>query len=699
MTPERFTGRLKLPWMSAQRVTPREAAPVRFEWRRTMRARMLVCAAVFALWTAGIEARLIYLQVVQYADMTARANGQQIRTVKLPAKRGDIIDRNGRLLALSVDAETIAADPSLVVNPAKTAQQLCDALEGCDAAKLREITARLAEKKSRFEFLERHVSPAVAERVKDLKLPGIVLYKESRRYYPNRTLLAHALGFVGIDNVGLAGVESSYDSRIRGRDGRLILQIDSRLKARAAREERAATAGDTLELTIDQYLQHIVERELRAGVQEHNAAAGVAVIMDPRTGEILALANYPTFNPNAFKGVTDSARRNRVIQDAYEPGSTFKLVTASAALEERVLQTSDLIDCAPGFITFPGRKPIRDVHPYGVLSFEDVIVKSSNVGAIKAGLRLGPERLGRYISRFGFGQTLSPDFRGESPGIVWNHERLDPSGLASVSMGYQISVTPLQMASAVSSVANGGTLFEPRIVRAFIRNGRRDPIPPKALHRTVTTETAATLTSIMEAVVDRGTAKAAQIEGFKVAGKTGTAAKLVNGHYSDSDYNTSFVGFVPSRKPALTIIVVIDSPHGPVTAYGGTVAAPIFQRIAEASLRHLGIAPTINAPSPLLVKHGGVDLDSEQPRPIRTPIDRQLAPEPARAGMMPDLRGVSARTAVTSLNRLGVTFKVSGDGFVVEQSPEPGTVLTAGDSARLRLARRMPVLLTGGPQQ
>jgi len=699
VTPERFTGRLKLPWMSAQRVTPREAAPVRFEWRRTMRARMLVCAAVFALWTAGIEARLIYLQVVQYADMTARANGQQIRTVKLPAKRGDIIDRNGRLLALSVDAETIAADPSLVVNPATTAQQLCDALEGCDAAKLREITARLAEKKSRFEFLERHVSPAVAERVKDLKLPGIVLYKESRRYYPNRTLLAHALGFVGIDNVGLAGVESSYDSRIRGRDGRLILQIDSRLKARAAREERAATAGDTLELTIDQYLQHIVERELRAGVQEHNAAAGAAVIMDPRTGEILALANYPTFNPNAFKGVTDSARRNRVIQDAYEPGSTFKLVTASAALEERVLQTSDLIDCAPGFITFPGRKPIRDVHPYGVLSFEDVIVKSSNVGAIKAGLRIGPERLGRYISRFGFGQTLSPDFRGESPGIVWNHERLDPSGLASVSMGYQISVTPLQMASAVSSVANGGTLFEPRIVRAFIRNGRRDPIPPKALHRTVTTETAATLTSIMEAVVDRGTAKAAQIEGFKVAGKTGTAAKLVNGHYSDSDYNTSFVGFVPSRKPALTIIVVIDSPHGPVTAYGGTVAAPIFQRIAEASLRHLGIAPTINAPSPLLVKHGGVDLDSEQPRPIRTPIDRQLAPEPARAGLMPDLRGVSARTAVTSLNRLGVTFKVSGDGFVVEQSPEPGTVLTAGDSARLRLARRMPVLLTGGPQQ
>ena len=658
---------------------------------------MLVCAVVFALWTVGIEARLIYLQVVEHAEMTLRANKQQIRTLKLPGKRGEILDRNGKLLAMSVDAETIAADPSHVVDPGDTASQICAAIDACDGVKLVEIKAKLEDKKSRFEFVERHVSPEAAARVARLKLPGVVLYKESRRYYPNRTLLAHALGFVGTGNVGLGGVESTYDGRIRGKEGLLILQVDSRRDARGAREERAATAGDTIELTIDQYLQHIVERELRAGVEEHNAAGGAAVIMDPRTGEILALANYPTFNPNAFNQATDDARRNRVIQDTYEPGSTFKLVTASAAIEEGVLQTSDLIDCAPGFITFPGRK-IRDVHPYGVLSFEDVIVKSSNVGAIKAGLRIGPERLGRYINRFGFGHKLSPDFRGESSGIVWNPSQLNDSGLASVSMGYQIGVTPLQMAAAVSSVANGGTLFEPRIVRAFIRNGRREPVPPKALQRTVTAETAATLTTIMEAVVERGTAKAAHIEGFTVAGKTGTAAKLVNGRYSNSDYNTSFVGFVPSRKPVLSIIVVIDSPHGPVTAYGGTVAAPIFQRIAEASLRQLGVPPTINAPSPILAIKGNDNIDKGTPRNIRSIIDRPH-PEAVVPGTMPDLRGLSARVAVTSLTRLGLNFKVSGDGVVIEQSPEPGAPLVLGDSARLKLARRTPVVQTGVPQQ
>jgi cell division protein FtsI (penicillin-binding protein 3) len=695
---EQFTGRLKLPWIREQRVSPRDPAPAPFEWRKTMQSRVLVCAVVFAVWTAGIEARLLYLQVVQHADMTARANRQQLRTIKLPAKRGEILDRNGHVLAFSVDAETIAADPSQVVDPEETARQICEALDECDPAKLSEMAVKLGAK-SRFEFLDRQASPEAARRVRELKLHGIVLYKESRRYYPKRELGAHVLGYVGVDNLGLAGVEFAYDSRVRGRDGRIILQIDSRREARAAREERPATAGETLELTIDQYLQHIAERELRIGVDEHNAAGGSAVVMDPLTGEILALANYPTFNPNAFKDAPDVARKNRVIQDIYEPGSTFKLVTASAALEERLLQTTDLIDCAPGFITFPGRKPIRDVHSYGVLSFEDVIVKSSNVGAIKAGLKIGPERLVRYISRFGFGQTLSPDFRGESSGIVWSSERLDASGLASVSMGYQISVTPLQMAAAVSSVANGGTLFEPRIVRAFIRNGRRDPVAPKPLHRTVTEETAATLTSIMEAVVERGTATAAQIEGFKVAGKTGTAAKLVDSRYSDSDYNTSFIGFVPSRKPALAVIVVIDSPHGRVTAYGGTVAAPIFQRIAEASLRHLGIGPTINAPSPVLVAKGGVDVDVEPPRRVRAPIDREGVLELARHGLMPDLRGLSARAAVTSLNRLGLNPKLSGDGFVIEQWPEPGSPLVPGDSARLKLARRVPAPAAGGPQQ
>ena len=331
------------------------------------------------------------------------------------------------------------------------------------------------------------------------------------------------------------------------------------------------------------------------------------------------------------------------------------------------------------------------MHAYGTLTFENVIVKSSNVGAIKAGLKIGPERLGRYINRFGFGQALSPDFRGESSGIVWNPSRLDASGLASVSMGYQISVTPLQMVSAVSSVANGGTLIEPRIVRAFIRNGRREPVQHKAIRRTISPETAATMTQIMEAVVTDGTAKAAQVEGFTVAGKTGTAAKLVNGNYSNSDYNVSFVGFVPSRKPALAIIVMIDSPHGRVTAYGGTVAAPIFKRIAEASLRQLGVAPTVNAPSPIMVARdsGNVSRDSQ------VVLERVAV----RDGLVPDVRGLSAREAVGAFMRAGLAPRMEGSGFVVEQSPEAGTVLVPGDAAMLTLRRRMPASPSGGPPQ
>ena len=683
----RGLSRFRLPWMLVQRVAPRDPAPAPFEWRQIMQTRLVVCAGLLVFWSVAIEARLVYLQVFAHKEMVTRANNQQLRTIESPAKRGEILDRNGRVLAFSVDADTITADPTQVEDPEKTARAICAALDECDADKLRDVTSRL-KRRSYFAYLERQVSPEVGKRVRALDLPGIHLIKESRRYYPNRELAAHVLGYVGVENKGLAGLESAYDSRIRGRDGRILLQIDSKQRARSAREERPATAGDTLETTIDQYLQHIAERELRAGVEEFNAAGGTAIIMQPHTGEILALANWPTFNPNDFKDTQEIARKNRAIQDTYEPGSTFKLVTASAAFEEDVLNPTDVIDCAPGYITFPGRKPINDVHAYGILSFEDVIVKSSNVGAIKAGLRIGPERLGRYINRFGFGQTLSPDFRGESAGIVWNPARLDASGLASVSMGYQISVTPLQMVAAVSSVANGGMLVEPRTLRAFIHGGRRTPVAPKMLRRTVSPETAATMTQIMEAVVERGTATAAKIDGFTVAGKTGTAAKLVNGRYSSSDYNVSFVGFVPSRRPAFAIIVMIDSPHGRVTSYGGTVAAPIFKRIAEASLRHIGVAPTINPPSPIMVAR-------DEPRTDPS-TEVGLERVAMRDGVVPDVRGLSARHAVRALMRVGLAPKIDGSGFVVEQFPEAGTVVVPGDGALLKLQRRLPAPATGG---
>jgi membrane peptidoglycan carboxypeptidase len=324
-----------------------------------------------------------------------------------------------------------------------------------------------------------------------------------------------------------------------------------------------------------------------------------------------------------------------------------------------------------------------------------VIVKSSNVGAIKVGLRLGPERLGRYVSRFGFGQPIGRDFRGESPGIVWNPARLDPSALASVSMGYQVGVTPLQMAAAVSSVANGGSLIEPRVVRAFVKDGQRVLVPRKVLRRTVSSNTAAELTTIMEAVVDRGTAKAAQIDGFTIAGKTGTAAKLINGRYSRSEYNASFVGFVPSRKPAVTIIVVIDSPHGN-GYYGGTVAAPIFKRIAEAALRHLSVPATINPTTPVFAgRH-----DAPAGAVVQQPVNETSAPEPVvaplQAGVMPDLRGQSAREALRTLSRIGTTARLVGQGFVVEQSPAAGEPVGSGEVGLLTLGRHAPVGTSGG---
>jgi cell division protein FtsI (penicillin-binding protein 3) len=667
------------------------------EWRTTVRKRLLVCAGFLALWTSAIEARLVYLQVLDHAELMGRADRQQMRTVIPPAKRGEIVDRKGRLLAYSVDADTIAAVPSDIDDAADVASQVCAALEGCDDERRATLTKTLS-KRSAFAYIARQVSPEDAKRVKALALPGITLLKESRRYYPNVELAAHVIGFVGLDNVGLGGIESAYDSQIRGRDGKILIQTDAYRRALYSRVERPATAGASIELTIDEYLQHVAERELRAGVEANHAQGGSAIIMDPHSGEILALANWPTFNPNAFGKFDDEDRRNRAIQTLYEPGSTFKIVTASAALEQKVITPDTLIDTNPGSITFPGRKPIYDTHKYGVIPFTDVIVKSSNVGAIKVGLKVGPQTLTQYVNKFGFGQTLAPDFKGETAGIVWNADRLDNSALASVSMGYQVGVTPLQMATAVSSIANGGHLLQPRVVRAFIKDGRRLEVPHKEMRRTIEPETAATLTTIMEQVVERGTARAAQIPGYTIAGKTGTAAKLVNGHYQKSDYNASFVGFVPSRNPALTILVVIDSPHG--NGYtGGAVSAPVFKRIAEAAVTYLGVPPNLNPVPPVLVaRHDPHDPGDAVAQPARAASVLSATLEPARNGLMPDLRGLSAREALRLLTSIGMTARLSGDGFVVEQNPAAGDALVRGQACALKLGRRAPARSAAGGQ-
>jgi cell division protein FtsI (penicillin-binding protein 3) len=311
--------------------------------------------------------------------------------------------------------------------------------------------------------------------------------------------------------------------------------------------------------------------------------------MDPNTGEILAMANAPDFNPNAYRDAREELRRNRAIQDLYEPGSTFKIVTASAAFEERAASPSTIIDASAGNIRF-GSRVIRDDHNYGVLSFAQAIIKSSNVGAIKVALKLGPEKVSDYVRRFGFGQPTSPDFRGESPGIVWDPSKLTDSALASVAMGYQVGVTPLQMAAAVSAVANGGELVQPRLVRAVIRDRKRLPVPRKVITRAITTNTAATLRQIMEGVVTEGTGKAAQIPGYTVAGKTGTAWKATAGGYATDRYLAVFGGVAPASNPRLAAVVMIDEP-GAGKYYGGDVAAPVFSGVVGGALRLLAVPP------------------------------------------------------------------------------------------------------------
>jgi cell division protein FtsI (penicillin-binding protein 3) len=655
-------------------------------WRVTLRRRLLVAASLLGLWVAGIEARLVYLQVVKHVDLVARAARQQMRTIAAPGKRGDILDRRGHVLATSVDADTIYAVPSEIDNAAAAAEQLCRALQDCKSAEKQALTERLSQRRA-FAYVRRQVGPDEARRVAALNLDGVGFLKETRRFYPNTELAAHLLGWVGLDSNGLSGLEFAYDTQIKGKPGTVLVQTDAKRHA-FSRFERPPTSGATVELTIDEYLQHVAERELHRGVLENRAAGGSAIILNPHTGEILAMANEPTFNPNAFRESTDVERRNRAVQDIYEPGSTFKIVTASAALEEQVMPIDTLIDTNPGQIHI-GSRVVRENegHNYQVLSFTDVIVKSSNVGAIKIGFRVGTERLSRYVAAFGFGHSVSPDFPGESPGIVWSPEKWTDSALASVSMGYQVGVTPLQMVSAVSAVSNGGELVEPRVVRAVYRDGRRYPVQPKKIRRAISAETAASVTGIMEGVVERGTAKAAQVSGYTVAGKTGTAAKLINGQYSHSDYNASFVGFVPSRDPALAIIVVIDSPHGANRYFGGTVSAPVFKRIAERSLQYLGVAPTINPPAPVLLAR-----ETEAPGPAPTtgsarpgPVVSLVANGPP--GAIPDLRGLSAREAIRSLVRIGLTATVSGTGVVVSQDPLPGSSFESGATCHLQLAR------------
>jgi len=665
-------------------------------WRHTMASRLGILAGVFAICIVSVVVRLTYLQVFRYAEFAARSQKQQHSIKVLLAPRGEILDRHGKVLATSIDLDTICADPSKIKDKdrVKLAASLCTALGDCDADARASLLRELQRSDSEFFYVRRWAKPEQARRVMDLDAEGVYLVAEPRRYYPNCELASHVLGFVGRDNKGLAGIERRYDSKLRGTPGKMQFEMDGKKNNRKPFNRIGAppVPGQTIELTIDANLQYIAERELRAGVEENRALGGSVVILDPRTGEILAMASFPFLNANVFGDAPDEFKRNRAIQDIYEPGSTFKIVTASAALQEHVMQPTDLVDTGDGTIRI-GSRVVDEYHQhrYGTLSFTDVIVKSSNVGAIRIGFKVGAERLARFVGLFGFGTRLCPDFvPSENAGIVFPPSRFDAGAVASVSMGYQVSVSPLQMAVAASVIANGGELVQPRVVRAVIDGNERQVVPRKVMRRVITPETAAEITSIMEQVVARGTATKAALVDFTVAGKTGTSNKNRDGHYVE-EYNTSFVGFVPSRSPALTILVHIDTPRGPNPAAGGAVAAPIFHRIADAALRYMGVPSSINALQPVLMaRHDSSDTMTVSGPSVPLTIVPATSPLSSGQIVLPDLRGLSGREALRVLARLGITPKMTGDGVVTEQAPPAGTPVDIGGSCRLSLGRPIP---------
>jgi cell division protein FtsI (penicillin-binding protein 3) len=551
------------------------------------RRRIIILFFSLAATLAIISGRLFSLQVRQHPKLVEAANRQYRRLVPLVSRRGTIYDRAGRELAVSLRVSSIFAQPRDVEDPDRAASALSSALQ-LSAQKVRE---RLRSEKP-FVWIKRSVSPEQADAIAQLGLKGIASVPEGRRFYPKQEQGAHVLGFVGTDDRGLEGLELQYDAHLAGKPKWVVRQQDA-LGRPIFREEAGEPQGSDLYLTIDEVIQYVTERELEAAVTRSGASGGSAIVMDPLTGEILALANYPTFNPNAYAEASGFARRNRAVVDYYEPGSAFKVIVGAGALEEGLVRPEDRFNGEGGAIEVGGIT-IRDHERFGTITFSEVLAQSSNVGAIKVGMRLGKSLYYDYISGFGFGNLTGIDLPGETPGMIRRPKDWSALSLASLSIGQELSVSPLQMLVAVSAVANGGTLVRPYVVRS-IRAAEgtvvRD-MSPVQLRRVISEGTARTLTNILKGVVTEGTGKAAAVEGFEVAGKTGTSQKLdqATGRYSRHKVVASFVGFVPAEEPRLAIVVVIDEPK--LLRWGGSIAAPTFREIARESLQHLRISPS-----------------------------------------------------------------------------------------------------------
>ncbi|SHK31115.1 cell division protein FtsI (penicillin-binding protein 3) [Rhodothermus profundi] len=680
-----------------------------------MLTRMYVVLVLVALWPLAITGRMFWIYLGEGTVLRAEGQRQVRAVVTIPAMRGEILDRAGRALAVNTVRYDLALDPEVEGFAARASAffERLARLTGKSAAYFRRRVAR--RQSPRYVVLWRGLTEAQKTTIERWKVPGVILEPHFTRWYPYGSLAAHVLGFVGADGHGLAGLELQYDRYLQGRPGRRVVQRDRRgvLKPMVGGEVVEPVHGQTLVLTLDLIRQTILEEELARGVAEAGARWGTAIAMDPRTGAVLAMANVPTYDPNQPTAAPEEARRNRAITDRLEPGSTFKLVAAIAALEQGVVALDDTIDTGDGWAVFAGRT-IRDVHAYGRISFAEVLVHSSNVGIARVATQLTPGILYQYARNLGFGQPTLIDLPGEVSGTLKRPDQWSGTTLTSMSMGYEVDATPLQILAAYCALANGGLLVRPYVVaeRRAVTGEVIWRARPDSIRRAFRRETARRLLPVFERVVNEGTGQAARIEGLPVAGKTGTASKVVKGRYQPGAYRASFVGLFPADDPRVALIVVLDEPRRSI--YGGQVAAPVFRRIAE---RWIGTFPKIAeriAPREALPEHVMRPLPSVSGQPLAVAAARlwaeglevrTIGPEaeqvfvatqrPAPNALvgpgttvrlqtvrsdtlprrMPDLRGLSARQALYWLATYRVAVRVKGHGQVVAQWPRPGTPL------------------------
>jgi len=658
--------------------------------RRFMQVRMVLLGALIFIGAGFVVRRSYELSVERAPALREMAEEQYQRSLRLAPKRGTIRDRNGAPLAVSVDVDSVYANPRRMrregVDPARATRLLASVLD-VDTSR---IQHRL-ESDRLFVWVSRRITPRVAARVRELHIPGVEMVQEARRYYPNRQLLSHVLGFANIDGAGIEGLELAYEDELSGSSERVPVIRDNR--GHVIFSEQAldgnSNRGADLELTIDRTVQRIAERELELGARTFEARAGSVVVMDPRSGEVLAIANFPSFNANEPGRVDAGVRRDRAVTDRFEPGSTIKPFTVAAALAAGSIRPEQPINCEHGAMVV-AEYTIHDDKPFDILTPAQILAFSSNIGAAKIGNSLGREGLYRALRGFGFGRRTGVGLPGETGGILRDYRRWYEMDAATIAFGQGMSVNTLQLATAMGALANGGQLMQPTLVRRLIDgNGQTlREFRPQVQRQVVPRATARLVADMLTGVTGPGgTAEEAALDGYLVAGKTGTAQKAdyAHGGYARDKWVASFVGFVPAENPRLVIAVVMDEPA--VAHYGGRVAGQIFRRIAEQTLRHLGVPPrAIADAAPARPRQAPTEPTEEALDSDDAATQAELAALAPGEVRVPDLLTLGARAALVRLRGARLRARVDGTGRVVHQDPAAGDVVPEGTRVDLALA-------------